>query len=364
MKLSLPHPSLWTLDAGLAVKDGSITNVPEATVDNLSDFEDGTLGGFTAYGAGTAVNDGTVAHSGTKSLKIPFNAAANMVYKQIVGNNDVAVFERWFRISAVPTLSIPIIRFATTPTGATLRGIAVSIYFSGGNAALFWYIDSNARNLGFANTPLLISLDTWYRVRVKINNQGSDIYAKQAEINVYDASGALIGGRTGCPITFNSVAMDAVLYSQIGPNVQGIAGNLWIDDVYMAHGYSSSSPTATSPWIAISGNSIATGTPFDISENTRTLARMFASAGTIKYQYALNYGAWNGSWLTKAQLNAALVSAVITDHTNSLRLKAQFISDGTQECDIAIAGSLDIVDRALVREHMAIGGIRRVFANV
>ena len=85
--------------------------------------------------------------------------------------------------------------------------------------------------------------------------------------------------------------------------------------------YSQASPTATSPWFAIDQNTLDAVTAI-------LLQLILEGTSTIKFQWALNNGAFNGSFLTPAQLLAALVGQSITDHTNSMRLMAQFNSNG------------------------------------
>ena len=85
--------------------------------------------------------------------------------------------------------------------------------------------------------------------------------------------------------------------------------------------YSTTSPTATSPWFAIDQNTLDAVTAI-------LLQLILEGTSTIKFQWALNNGAFNGSFLTPSQLLAALVGQSITDHTNSMRLMAQFNSNG------------------------------------
>ena len=85
--------------------------------------------------------------------------------------------------------------------------------------------------------------------------------------------------------------------------------------------YSQASPVATSPWFAIDQNTLDAITAI-------LLQLILEGTSTIKFQWALNNGAFNGSFLTPAQLLAALVGQSITDKTNSMRLMAQFNSNG------------------------------------
>lgn len=97
--------------------------------------------------------------------------------------------------------------------------------------------------------------------------------------------------------------------------------------------YPTTSPSIESLWVAIPYNTLGTN-PLSLFENS------FGGTGLLKYQYALNNGAYNGTWLTLSELNTALSGAIITDYTNSLRLKAQFISNGSEQAELIIAGEL------------------------
>ena len=88
--------------------------------------------------------------------------------------------------------------------------------------------------------------------------------------------------------------------------------------------YSDASPVATSPWFAIDQNTLDAVTAI-------LLQLILENTSTIKFQWALNNGAFNGSFLTPAQLLAALVGQTITDHTDSMRLMAQFNSNGADQ---------------------------------
>lgn len=88
--------------------------------------------------------------------------------------------------------------------------------------------------------------------------------------------------------------------------------------------FSTASPAATSPWFAIDQNTLDAVTAI-------LLQLILEGTATIKFQWALNNGAFNGSWLTPAQLLAALNGLTITDHTNSMRLMSQHNSNGTDQ---------------------------------
>lgn len=89
--------------------------------------------------------------------------------------------------------------------------------------------------------------------------------------------------------------------------------------------YSALSPVVESPWVAC---------PYKTVVAVTVIENILGGTGNIKYQYALNNGAYNGAWLTQSALNTAIANATITNVANSLRLKAQLNSDGAQLADI------------------------------
>lgn len=96
-------------------------------------------------------------------------------------------------------------------------------------------------------------------------------------------------------------------------------------------GYSSSGEVVESSWLAIDQNTLDATIPIHLFENS------ISGTGSLLYQYAINNGAYNGVWLTQAQLIIALQGQSITDHTNSLRLQAQLNSNGTQQTELVVA---------------------------
>lgn len=120
-------------------------------------------------------------------------------------------------------------------------------------------------------------------------------------------------------------------------NINGGSGiHLYVSEALL---YSSSSPVAESSWIAIDQNTLDATTAIVIVENAIAVIQDLSNFGSLKFQYTLNNGAYNGTWLTQTQLNTAIVGQSITNHTNSLRLKAQFNSDGAQPADISGFGA-------------------------
>lgn len=124
--------------------------------------------------------------------------------------------------------------------------------------------------------------------------------------------------------------------------------------------YDSGSPNTTDGgWIALSAGSI-------IKWSTSALDISGDAAIPAKFQYAVNNGAFNGSWLTLAQLQAES-DTTITDDTNSVKVKVQFLSDGTQaaSCDeelkitVAVATACDYAAASDLRL-----GITQDFGNI
>lgn len=94
-------------------------------------------------------------------------------------------------------------------------------------------------------------------------------------------------------------------------------------------GLPTSSPVATSPQMAIDQNT------FDA-----VVAILFQlileGSASILFQYNLSDGGFNGSFLTPAQLLAALVSQPIVDHEDSIQFMAQFNSNGNDDAGILL----------------------------
>jgi len=72
-------------------------------------------------------------------------------------------------------------------------------------------------------------------------------------------------------------------------------------------------------------------------EVTNIIENPGSEAGSEKYQYKIDGGAWSGSWLTLAQLKVALDG---TGSGAAVAFKVQFNSDGSQGAAIANTGDL------------------------
>ena len=148
------------------------------------------------------------------------------------------------------------------------------------------------------------------------------------QLLLYDAAGTLqdTTDAVAWSATRAPAGGEALWFFTGSPRTDGSLNSNYILS-YIEHGdpdginYSTVSPVATSPWFAIDQNTLDAVTAI-------LLQLILEGTSTIKFQWALNNGAFNGSFLTPAQLLAALVGQSITDHINSMRLMAQFNSNG------------------------------------
>lgn len=144
------------------------------------------------------------------------------------------------------------------------------------------------------------------------------------------ASWVLLHSRTGFATSGGILYLEA-------ENRSGAYATVSFDNFIVNQGlwHTNDAPIAESQWIAC---------PYKTLGSIAWPENVLGGAGNIKYQYATNNGAYNGSWVTIAAMSAALANVTITDTTNSLRVKAQFNSDGTQLADICIAGYITASD--------------------
>lgn len=139
-----------------------------------------------------------------------------------------------------------------------------------------------------------------------------------------------------------------VTRADFASNIQvGIYMNTWNSDanngyIAMAEYFRNvflTGQIAEAPWIPVDQNTFDAAIPINILENKIATLLGEAQLGNLRYQWAANNGSYNGSWLTHAQLLTALQSLANTNHTNSLRFKIQFNSDGYQQADASGFGS-------------------------
>lgn len=175
---------------------------------------------------------------------------------------------------------------------------------------------------------------------------------------------AVVRANNVCYLFWDGVKLDefaltkALIDAKNGFNIGYWAGNntyAWIDAYRItkralwtadftppakeSRGYRTDSPTAESPWVSSGKGTLDATTPIFIEENKLAALLGYIGYGTLKYQYALNSGSYNGTWLTLAQLQSALAGQAITVQTDSLRLRVQFHSDGGEAIDISGFGS-------------------------
>ena len=93
--------------------------------------------------------------------------------------------------------------------------------------------------------------------------------------------------------------------------------------------FSDASPIATSPKFAIDQNTLDAITPI-------LLQLILEGTATIKFQWNLNDDGFNGTFLTPAQLLAALAGLSITDHINSMQFMYQFNSNTIDQAAILL----------------------------
>jgi hypothetical protein len=94
--------------------------------------------------------------------------------------------------------------------------------------------------------------------------------------------------------------------------------------------YTSSDNIADTGWFDIDQNTLDATTSIFIEERPEN------SQASLTYQYALNNGELNGSWLTLAHLNEALSLHPITDHANSMKIQSKLHSGGDEFVEIVV----------------------------
>jgi hypothetical protein len=108
--------------------------------------------------------------------------------------------------------------------------------------------------------------------------------------------------------------------------VYAAASKFYIDNITVTttSTFASDSPTADTSWLAINTTAI---------NGVKFFENISIGTGNLKYQYAVNSGSLNGSWLTLAQLQTALASVTITDVYNSIKFRVQFNGNGSQQVE-------------------------------
>ena len=138
---------------------------------------------------------------------------------------------------------------------------------------------------------------------------------------------------------FTVSANDAMRFGQT--TTPGI-GDQYYDFIRFFEGYQAKPLLATSPspattdWAPLPVGSVVDMSTIVIGENLND-----GDVGSIKYQYASNNGALNGTWLAQAQLRAE-TDITITDAVNSFMIIPQYISSGVQDATTQAAATVGV----------------------
>jgi hypothetical protein len=100
--------------------------------------------------------------------------------------------------------------------------------------------------------------------------------------------------------------------------------------------YPTDSPSPGEQWESLPASSIIDMSTIRIPELMNS-----GDAGSIKFQYAKNGGALNGTWLTQEQLRAK-ADITVTDESESIKIVPQFISNGTEKATSAAYALVDV----------------------
>jgi hypothetical protein len=100
--------------------------------------------------------------------------------------------------------------------------------------------------------------------------------------------------------------------------------------------YASDSPSPGEQWKGLPVSSIVDMSTIRIPELMNS-----GDAGSIKYQYAKNGGALNGTWLTQEQLRAE-ADITVTDEAESIKIVPQYISNGTEKATSEAYALVDV----------------------
>lgn len=309
--IALPSPADWTLDAGLAtVALGGI----RLTTELFSDI-------FTGTTIDTAKWDETDSGSNISQnnrLEGKGNAAAwdaNM----LKSDNSFALpgMELKFKVETGGTTGHYIFGLGATAFAVN----SASLYFvsGGGFTAVI--------NGGTTATGYNWLVNKTYNVRIVYQSPGWKLYVQSpndtyytGEVQIYSTATATTG-----PLPINLNFFSTTTY--------------YVDDVYVYSGYPTDGRVAETPWIAIDQNTLDATIPINIIVNQIATLQGFSSFTAHKFKWAANNGSYNDDWITHAALVTALQGIAITNHTNSLRIKVQFNSNGSQPSDISGFGS-------------------------
>ncbi|GEM_PF-2911190 len=338
---ALPAPSAWSLASGLEARGDRIQLKRFGLRDDFSGGFDASVWGTTDSG------DGIVGAPRNGEIKIATPASADaavLYYKGTLSRSQDWRLKWRFRVSAVGSSRNHVVGLwqdtaPPQPIGGTVENQIFFVeqfntgefrvqYWDTGGTRYYWDPANDVWTT--TSTSFSGTLGAYYRV--VLASDGSNFW-----LELYDANDALITATTKVPWSdVRSPAGDTYAYfhepykNAYAATMHGDEFTYGLPDDGYNGGCLSTAPVAESQWVAIAHDQV---------DDVVLVENPEGQAGTLKYQYALNGGAYNGTWLTLAELRSALQGASITDHAQSLRLKAQFNSDGTQQAVLAGLGT-------------------------
>jgi hypothetical protein len=337
---ALPVPADWSLATGLESVGGIGIRLSYALAvyDNFDDnILDPSL--WTEYDTGSNVNEinqrieitGNNTWTGNGLVSIAKAIREDFQVKGTLTLNTLSNMQ--FGFSDQSTLK--------DMGSATYEGVLV--HFAGNGAINVFKDGTGTLNVGSG-----YSAGNDYTVRIVYDNPGHRVYIQSSTDANYLTETLLLTNTTS--MFSGSFRIHMGMYTLTG------TAN-YFDDAEFSR-YADNSPVATSPWMAYAGDAFDATDPIAIIENAIATILSLPSTGNIKYQYALNNGSFNGTWLTQAQLSTAIAGQTITNHTESLILMVQFPSDGTQAADISGFGSYVEDTGTSVCDYPAIADVR------
>lgn len=312
--VALPPPADWTLDPGLeTVALGGIrASISSSFSDN---FDDNNIDLAKWNVTGTGISE-----TGQRIQGIGIGSWDSI---KLISDNTFALIagmELRFKMAS--------------GTGVTydLFGLFSSLtYGAGSGAGMYFYgtgkfaVQINTAAIELPSYPYLANKT--YNVRIKYQNPGWVFYVQSPDDSTYSTE----------TLVYSTATASTGPFYVWGSFYNGTA--VYWDDVNLYASYPTTGPVAETTWIAIDQNTLDATTPITILVNQIATLQGFSSFTDHKFQWAANNGSYNGAWITQAALVTALQGLVITNHTNSLRLKVQFNSDGIQPSDISGFGS-------------------------
>lgn len=339
MLAALPKIADWTAAAGLEKFPASAPVLMRLIGTFTDDFGDSSLNPkWTPRTAG----NGSVVETSLLTFASPANADAAFIYYNRNLNRGMAeTYKVKFKLNAdVTTNRIFILQQqAGAPAPDTVNNLIANrvlvVYTVPTNSLRFGYYDSGGALYTWNGSQwaagsynaYTFAVGTVYTFVLETDGFGWKMILKNAD------ESSTLAQTTGVPwasVRNNGNSNWVVAGGEMAND--NYTSNMALTQAVFPQDYATTSPVAESPWTAIDQNTLG---------NIVLFENPLVGTGSLKYQYALNSGAYNGSWLTLSQLQAALSGATITNKTNSLRLKAQFNSNGTQQVELVIASYLE-----------------------